>query len=138
MENHKTEAEIKLLKLENLIRAMGKVIVAFSGGVDSTFLLWVSNKVLGKNAVGVTGISESVATSQMLEVKIIADALGATHEILTTYELQNPSYSKNPVNRCYFCKDELFRKIREFADSRNIDLILDGSNIDDMSIIARA
>jgi pyridinium-3,5-biscarboxylic acid mononucleotide sulfurtransferase len=125
-------AQQKLAKLEDLLKAMGEVIVAYSGGVDSSFLLWAAHKVLGTRACAVTGRSGSVASGQIEEARQLAKDLGARHIVLDTEELDNPLYVQNPTNRCYHCKTELFTKLEAFAAREGIRWIIEGSNLDDM------
>jgi uncharacterized protein len=125
-------AQQKLAKLENLLKTMGEVIVAYSGGVDSSFLLWAAHKVLGERACAVTGRSGSVASGQIEEARQLAKDLGARHIVLDTEELDNPLYVQNPTNRCYHCKTELFTKLEIFAAREGIRWIIEGSNLDDM------
>jgi uncharacterized protein len=125
-------AQQKLAKLEDLLRDMGEVIVAYSGGVDSSFLLWAAHRVLGDRALAVTGRSGSVASGQIEEARQLAKDLGARHVILDTEELDNPLYVQNPTNRCYHCKTELFTKLEAFAVGEGIRWIAEGSNLDDL------
>lgn len=122
----------KLEKLEDIIRNLGSVLIAFSGGVDSTFLLKVCLDVLGKDKVlAVTARSSTYPARELEEAKALALKLGARHEIIESEELAVPGFSENPPERCYYCKKELFGKLVRMARERGFNFVADGSNADD-------
>lgn len=122
----------KLEKLEDIIRNLGSVLIAFSGGVDSTFLLKVCLDVLGKDKVlAVTARSSTYPARELEEAKALALKLGARHEIIESEELAVPGFSENPPERCYYCKKELFGKLVRMARERGFNFVVDGSNADD-------
>lgn len=114
------------------IRDAGSALVAFSGGVDSTFVLKVALDVLGPKAVALTAISPSVAPREREAAIRIARELGAEHVLVDSSELSDPRYAANPTDRCYFCKSELYDLCRQVAADRGIAAILDGFNADDV------
>jgi uncharacterized protein len=125
------ELHEKLAELKKLLGELKSVAVAYSGGVDSTFLLKVAYDVLGENAVAVTARSSTYPEREFNEaVKYIND-IGAKHIVIVSEELEIEGFAKNPKNRCYYCKKELFSKIRAIADEYNLNAVLDGSNLDD-------
>lgn len=126
-----TLAERKENDLRRLMRGMKTVLVAFSGGVDSSYLSLVAARELGRDALCVTGISPSVSGFQRNEAQKIADEFGFNYEKIETEELANPDYAANPANRCYFCKTELYTKLNAIAKKRGIGFVLDGTNADD-------
>jgi uncharacterized protein len=119
-------------RLRELFRALDSVIVAYSGGVDSSYVAYVANEELGPRAVCITGQSASLPSYQNAEIKTVVDKFRFHHEIIRTDELQNPNYSANNADRCYFCKDELYNKLESVARSRGIQHIVDGSTVDDL------
>ena len=119
-------------RLRELFRALDSVIVAYSGGVDSSYVAYVANEELGPRAVCITGQSASLPSYQNAEIKGVVDKFGFHHEILATEELENPNYRANNADRCYFCKDELYNKLESVARNRGIEHIVDGSTVDDL------
>jgi len=116
------------------IKQYNKVIVAFSGGIDSYFVLKASIDALGKeNVLAVTADSPSLKESEKDATNILAASVGAIHKVIFTQELEDPNYYNNPNNRCFFCKDELYAKLNELKTEVGIDYILDGTNFDDLS-----
>ena len=118
--------------LREQIRRAGSALVAFSGGVDSAFVLKVALDVLGPKAVALTAISPSIAPREREAAVRIARELGAEHVLVDSSELDDPRYAANPTDRCYFCKSELYDLCRKVADERGIAAILDGFNADDV------
>ena len=122
----------KLDRLNDLLRQTEGVLVAFSAGVDSTFLLKVAHVILGERAVALTAASPTAPPGELEAAKEFAAILGCRHVVLDSHELANPSFQQNPVNRCFFCKDEVYRICREQADQLGIGVIVDGTNLDDL------
>jgi uncharacterized protein len=123
-------------RLVSLIQPMGRVIVAFSGGIDSTLVLKVSLDTLGpQNVLAATGISPSLPQRELQSVKDLAAALSAPLRLIQTGEMDSPNYTSNPANRCYFCKTELYSKLTVLAESMSgksaQPTILNGLNLDD-------
>lgn len=127
-----TEAtQKKFDNLNDILSDMGKVLVAFSGGVDSTFLLAAAKNVLGEDVLAVIASSETYPQREIEDAKKIAQEMGIRYIEIHTSELENPNFSKNPPQRCYYCKQELFSKLKEIAQDESIPYVLDGSNFDD-------
>ena len=119
--------------LKSIIIQAGSAAVAFSGGVDSTFLLKVCSDLLGDRALAVTARSETFPRRELEEAKDLARQIGGKHIIIDSEELAVPGFSDNPPHRCYLCKTELFSKVKETARQHGIRLVFDGSNVDDLS-----
>jgi len=124
--------ENKLEKLKILLRGMESVLIAYSGGVDSTFLLKVAKDVLGDNVLAVTARSPTYPKREYLEAKKTTKIFEVRLLTILTDELSQLDFVHNPPNRCYHCKRELFTKLKEIARVHNIRWIVDGSNFDDL------
>jgi len=124
--------EQKLAALDEILQPLGRVLVAYSGGVDSAMLVVAAHRVLGDDVIAVTADSESYATGELEKAAQILEPFGIAHVVVRTHELDNPDYASNPVNRCYFCKHELFTQLQEVADEKGANCILYGQNADDV------
>ncbi|MDX2273453.1 MAG: ATP-dependent sacrificial sulfur transferase LarE [Cyanobacteriota bacterium] len=122
----------KLAGVHQSIGGMSPVVVAYSGGIDSTLVAKLAHDVWGSQAVAVTANSVSLMPEDLDEAIAQADYLGLRHEIVETDELGDPDYAANPVNRCYFCKRELHDTLRQWARERGYAVVLDGLNADDL------
>lgn len=122
---------IKLDNLKRDLKALGSVAIAFSGGVDSTFLVKVAYDVLGNQAVAVTARSHTYPVREFDEAEAFASSLGIKHISCVSEELDIEGFASNPPNRCYLCKKELITKIKEIADHNGLAFVAEGSNLDD-------
>jgi uncharacterized protein len=119
-------------KLKAIFKDLGKVVVAFSGGVDSTLLLKVAYDTLGdKNVLAVTALSPLYPERELEGVKKLIQTLGVKHRLIHSNELEIPGFSKNPPNRCYYCKSKLFGELLDLAKEESIPFIVEGSTLDD-------
>lgn len=126
----------KMIKLNKILKNMKSVVIAYSGGLDSTFLLKVAVDALGrKNVLAVTARSETYPAAEYKEAVRIAKLIGARHLTIHTNELDIEHYRSNPVNRCYYCKRELFRELDRLRKSRKMAYLIDGANFDDLKDI---
>jgi uncharacterized protein len=125
-------AEQKEETLKEILRELQSVVVGFSGGVDSAYLAYMANLVLGNKALCVTAISASYPEFQKKETARFVEQFGLNHLEIESEELDNPAYRENAPNRCYFCKSELFTKLEALAAARNYHAVIDGTNYDDL------
>jgi uncharacterized protein len=124
--------DAKFERLTRLLRETKRLLVAFSAGVDSTFLLKAAHMTLAEQAIALTASSPTVPPGELGAAKSFAESLGCRHIVIDSNELNNPSFAQNPTNRCFFCKDELYRICRAEADKLGIQTIVDGTNLDDL------
>jgi len=125
------EADEKYNELKVYLKDMGGVVVAFSGGVDSSLLLAAAGDALGEKALAVTACSPSFPKHEKEQAENIAHQLGTRHIFFNSNEIDIPDYRANPPERCYFCKHELFREIKRISKQESISIVLDGTNYDD-------
>ena len=122
----------KLAELKAIFSEMDKVLVAYSGGVDSTLVAKIARDVLGDRALAVTAVSPSLLPEELADAQAQAVTIGIKQELVATKEMDNPNYRANPVNRCYFCKSELHDTIKPIAIARGYEYVVDGVNADDL------
>ena len=122
----------KLEQLKTIFAQMEQALIAYSGGVDSTLVAKIAYDVLGEKALAVTAVSPSLLPEELEDAKIQAATIGIPHQIVETQEMENPNYTSNPVNRCYFCKSELHDTLKPLAKKLGYPYVVDGVNGDDL------
>lgn len=122
----------KLRQLQEIFAQMERALIAYSGGVDSTLVAKIAWDILGERALAVTAVSPSLLPEALEEAKIQAAYIGIPHELVATHEMDNPNYTANPSNRCYFCKSELHDTLKPLARERGYPYVVDGVNGDDL------
>ncbi|MGL5077889.1 MAG: ATP-dependent sacrificial sulfur transferase LarE, partial [Waterburya sp.] len=126
-------SEQKLKQLKNLLQDMEQALIAYSGGVDSTLVAKIAYDVLGDRALAITAVSPSLLPEELIEAQTQAAEIGIKHELVETKEMENPDYTSNPVNRCYFCKSELHDTLKPLALKRGYPYVIDGITADDLT-----
>jgi uncharacterized protein len=126
------ETQEKYARLRDLMAELGSVLVAYSAGVDSTLVLKVAHDVLGTRVVAATGLSDTYPSEEMDEARVLANEIGVEHLMVRTMELTDPRYAMNNSQRCFFCKTELYSKLRQVAEERGLAWVVDGTNADDL------
>ncbi|HCF27973.1 MAG TPA: ATP-dependent sacrificial sulfur transferase LarE [Cyanobacteria bacterium UBA11049] len=124
--------EQKLKQLRSIFAEMEQALIAYSGGVDSTLVAKIAYDVLGDRAIAVTAVSPSLLPEELEDAQVQAAEIGITHKIIDTHEMDNPNYTANPVNRCYFCKSELHDTLKPLATQLGYPYVVDGVNADDL------
>jgi uncharacterized protein len=119
-------------RLVELLRSMGSVLVCYSGGIDSAFVLAVAHRVLGEKCIGMTAVSPSLAPFEKDEAVAIAKAIGARHELVDSNEIEDEGYARNDVDRCFHCKSELYRISAKKKSAWGLDAVVNGTNLDDL------
>ncbi len=122
----------KQARLLESLRSLGDVMVAYSGGTDSAYLAWAAHQALGDRAVAITADSASIPESHKRDAEEFVRGYGIRHEYIPTFEFENPEYVANNPDRCFHCKDELFRRMEEVGKARSIEHIVYGVNMDDL------
>jgi uncharacterized protein len=122
----------KLAELRRWLASVGSVLVCYSGGIDSAFVLAVAHEVLGERAIGMTAVSPSLAPFEREEAIAVAKQIGARHELAPSREIDDPSYVANHTDRCFHCKSELYRLSREKQREWAIDTVVNGTNVNDL------
>lgn len=125
--------EEKIARLQEILGEMSSVLIAYSGGVDSTLLCALAQEVLGETALAVTASSATYPSGELEEAQELTARIGIRHRIIETHELDDPAFVANDPNRCYYCKGELFSDLRRLAVEEGITWIADGSNADDLA-----
>jgi pyridinium-3,5-biscarboxylic acid mononucleotide sulfurtransferase len=124
--------EQKLEQLKTIFTEMEQALIAYSGGVDSTLVAKIAYDVLGDRALAITAQSPSLLPEELEDARIQAATIGISHQVVATHEMDNPNYTSNPVNRCYFCKSELHDTLKPLAIQRGYPYVVDGVNADDL------